>query len=118
MLIRLRIKVFIINSVYNTPQRVCPGIEQTVQPFAVEICLDFLRICIGNCRDGICIHKTALEQIGILVSLQFIRRKEIIGKTGDILDILHIPFALEFQVMDCHDSLDAPEKLPACKTLL
>ena len=93
------------------------GIHQTVETFAVELRLDLLGIGRGNGRDRVRIDKTALEEVRVLIGFQLVRCEIIAGKTCDILDIPDIPFALELQIVDRHDSLDPLEELAARKPL-
>ena len=68
--------------------------------------------------DGISVNKAALEKVSVLISLKFVGSEVVAGKSGDILDILHIPLALELQVVDRHDSLDSLIELIVRKSLL
>ena len=106
----LRIEFIVINTIYNTSQAVGPCIEKTIQLFTVEWCFDLLCVSITYCGDRICKYYTALQEVGILIRLQFIRCKIVIRKPCNILNSLNIPYTLEFQVMYCHNSLDSTEE--------
>ena len=107
----LRIPVFIVNTVHDTAQVILACAHESVESFAIIRHLNFFGICLGNCRNGVCIYETALEHIRIAVELKLIRCEVVVRKTNDILHGLDIPYALEFQVMDRHDGLDSAIEL-------
>ena len=117
LLVVVRGEIGVIDAVDDTAQIFAPCVHQSIQALAVELGLDLLRIGRGNSRNGIRIDQTALEEVGILVGLKLIGCEIITGETGDILDITHIPLALELQVVDGHNRLDSLVELAACETL-
>ena len=58
--IGLRIKIIIINSVYDSPKTVGPGPHQSIQTFAIKWHLDLLCVGVAYSSDRICINDTAL----------------------------------------------------------
>ena len=87
-----------------------PCRKQSVESLAVIIRLDFLSISVADRGNIICIHKPALQHIGIFLKFQLIRHKHVIGETGQPFDRLHIPDSLELKVMDRHNGFHAPEE--------
>ena len=76
ILIRFGIVFLIIDAVYNSPQVTAACAEQAVQRFSVEGGLNLFRISIAHGSNRVCINNTALEQIGIFIGLQLIRREK------------------------------------------
>ena len=58
--IRLRVKLVVIDAVYNPPQAVGPGSHQAVQALAVKRSFDLLRIGIAHGGDGVRVHDASL----------------------------------------------------------
>ena len=56
-------------------------------------------------------HALALQEVGILIRLQFIRCKIIIRKSCDSLNSLYIPYSLEFQIVNCKYCFCVPKNL-------
>ena len=106
----LRIEYIIINSVDDTAKVMGTCTEKSIQPFSVKRCLDLFGISITYCCYCICKYNSTFEEVCIFVCFQLIRGKIVIRKTSNALYGLYIPYALEFQVVDCHNSLDSPEK--------
>ena len=111
ILICLRIIIFVIDAVDDPRQAVGSCVHQAIQPLAVEGHLDLFRVGVADGGHPIRIDDAALQIIGVLVSLQLVRREIIFGKPGDVHHPLGIPHALELQVMYGHDGLDPPEVL-------
>ena len=78
ILICLRVKFIIIDTIYNSPQAVSTGTKKSVKTFSIEWCLNLICICVTYCSNSISKDYTALQEITILVSFQLIRCKVII----------------------------------------
>ena len=94
------------------------GIHQSVHALAVERSLNLLCICLRYCCNGICEHETALKKVGILVCLKLVRSKEVIRQTCYLLNILNIPLALEFDIMNSHYRLDSSVEITTGKSFM
>ena len=88
----------------------CSGTEKTIQTFSIERSLDFFRISITYRSYCISKNNSTFQEVCIFVCFQFIRCKIIIRKSCDSLNSLYIPYSLEFQIVNCHNCLDSPEK--------
>ena len=118
LLVVVRAEVRVIDSVQDPAQVMRTRVHKAVETFAVELGLDLLRVCGADRGDRVRIDKASLEKVGIPVGLQLVRREVVAGKTCDVLDILHIPSALEFKVVNGHDGLDPVEELIRLESLL
>ena len=118
VLIRLRIPVIIVDTVDDTAEVMCTCAEQSIEALAVERHLDLLGVGIGNRRDRVGIHDTTLQEVTILLTLELIRCEVVVGQLGEALDRLHIPNALELQVVDRDDRLDGAIVLSAGETIV
>ena len=105
-----RIEYIIINSIDNTSKIMCSGTEKTIQTFSIERSFDFFRISITYRSYCISKNNSTFQEVCIFVCFQFIRCKIIIRKSCDSLNSLYIPYSLEFQIVNCHNCLDSPEK--------
>ena len=73
LIICQRIIIFVVNSIYNSWQTICPCIHKTIQLFTIEWCLDLFCIGITYRRHSVCIYNSTLQVVCILICLQFIR---------------------------------------------
>ena len=105
--IRRRVESDIVNAVHDTAEVMLPRAHQAVKALAVIRHLDFFRISLRHGRDGVRINEAALQIVAVLFEFQLVRREVIIRKAYNVLHRLHIPDALELQVMDRHDGLYA-----------
>ena len=111
VLVCLLIEYVVVNSVDDSSQAVGTCLKKTFQTFAVERGFDFLRICFAHCSHSVCKDDSSFQEVGVFVCFQFIRSKIVVGKSRNSLYCLHIPYALEFQVVDRHNCFYIPEKL-------
>ncbi len=118
ILIRLRIPHIIIDAIDDATEVMCTGTEKAIEPLPIEWHLDLLCIGLGDRRDGICIHDAALQEIAILLALELIRREVVIRQLCKALDGLHVPDALELQIVDGNDGLDGAIVLSTGKTVM
>ena len=117
-LICLRIILIIINTIQNTAELSGTGTEQSVQTFTVERHLNLFRISWTDRRNPVRIDKSAFQIIGILISFQLVRRKQISRQTGNVHNIFWIPCSLEFQIMNRHDCFHPGKEITAAEICL
>ena len=117
-LVILRIEFRVVDAIQDSAKIMISGVQDAFEVLAVERCLDLLSIGRGNRCDRVGIYQSALQQVCILVCLQLVRCEIVFRQSGDRCDILRIPFALEPQIVDRHNRLDAAVEFIFLETAL